>query len=88
MATKKSTGSAEKKATKPAPAKAAAKKVAAKAANPATESKPTKAAASKAKAPVTPEQISHLAYQYWVERGRPHGSHHEDWVRAEKALKS
>jgi Protein of unknown function (DUF2934) len=31
-------------------------------------------------------QIAELAYGYWVERGFAHGSHEEDWLRAEKAL--
>jgi DUF2934 family protein len=31
-------------------------------------------------------QIAELAYSYWVERGFAHGSHEEDWLRAEKAL--
>lgn len=32
------------------------------------------------------EEIAVLAYQYWVERGSPHGSHEEDWYRAEQEL--
>jgi hypothetical protein len=24
----------------------------------------------------------------WVERGRPHGSHEEDWFRAERELRA
>jgi hypothetical protein len=31
-------------------------------------------------------QIAELAYSYWAERGFAHGSHEEDWLRAEKAL--
>ena len=31
-------------------------------------------------------QIEKLAYQRWVERGRPLGSPHEDWFRAEQEL--
>lgn len=89
MATKKSTDTpakpasktASKTVTKPsakAPAKksAAAEKVAA----------PTPAAADK-KAP-TYEEISQLAHQYWKERGHHHGSHEDDWRRAEQELKS
>jgi hypothetical protein len=32
------------------------------------------------------EQIEKLAYQRWVERGRPLGSPDEDWFRAEQEL--
>jgi hypothetical protein len=32
-------------------------------------------------------QIAELAYSYWAERGFVHGSHEEDWLRAEKALR-
>jgi hypothetical protein len=34
------------------------------------------------------QQIAHLAYQFWLERGCPVGSSHEDWFRAERALQS
>ena len=34
----------------------------------------------------TYEEIAQLAYQYWQERGGPHGSPDEDWLRAEMAL--
>jgi len=33
-------------------------------------------------------EIAALAYQYWLERGSPHGSHDEDWYRAEQQLKA
>lgn len=32
------------------------------------------------------EQVARLAYQFWEERGRPDGSAHEDWFRAEEEL--
>jgi Protein of unknown function (DUF2934) len=32
------------------------------------------------------EEISHLAYSYWEEGGRQHGSQQEDWFRAEREL--
>ena len=35
----------------------------------------------------TQEQIAALAYEYWIERGSPHGSHEEDWERAEQDLR-
>lgn len=34
----------------------------------------------------THEEIAHLAYTYWEARGRRHGSHQEDWYRAEREL--
>lgn len=33
-----------------------------------------------------PEEVAKLAYQFWEERGRPHGSSDEDWFRAEGRL--
>jgi hypothetical protein len=33
------------------------------------------------------EQIAELAHQYWIERGGHHGSHEEDWFRAEQQLR-
>jgi len=36
---------------------------------------------------ITREEIEDLAHSYWVARGRPHGSHEEDWIRAEQELK-
>lgn len=65
----------------------------------ATPAKPRKSAPKK-KAAVTTETdhhnhraISHddvaqLAHRYWIERGRPHGTHEEDWFRAEQELRS
>lgn len=35
----------------------------------------------------TTEEVAALAYQFWIERGSPHGSHEEDWYRAEEALR-
>ena len=32
------------------------------------------------------EDISVLAYSYWLERGQPDGSPEEDWLRAEREL--
>jgi hypothetical protein len=32
------------------------------------------------------EDISVLAYSYWIERGQPDGSPEEDWLRAEREL--
>lgn len=39
-----------------------------------------------AKPVVSPERIQELAYQYWIAEGRPNGSHHEHWLRAEREL--
>ena len=33
------------------------------------------------------EEIARLAYQYHEERGRHHGSHQEDWYRAEQVIR-
>ena len=35
---------------------------------------------------VQEDDIRRLAYHFWIERGQPHGSHHEDWFRAEREL--
>jgi hypothetical protein len=83
MATKKAPATAEKKATTKTAAKSPAKSAAAKA--------PAKAASKKAAgaqqhAP-SHQEIAQLAHQYWVERGRAHGGHHADWLRAEATLK-
>lgn len=32
------------------------------------------------------DEIEKLAYSYWVARGQQHGSHIEDWLRAEQEL--
>lgn len=34
------------------------------------------------------QEIADLAYQRWVERGRPQGSPDEDWFEAERELGS
>ena len=36
---------------------------------------------------VTDEQIRERAYQLFLERGRQHGSHEDDWYRAESELR-
>lgn len=35
----------------------------------------------------THEEIAALAHSYWEKGGRRHGSHMEDWFRAEKDLR-
>ena len=32
------------------------------------------------------EDIAKLAHRFWSERGQPHGSHEQDWFRAEHEL--
>ena len=34
-----------------------------------------------------PKQIEELAYQLWIERGRPIGSPQVDWLQAEEELR-
>lgn len=61
-------------------------------------SKPRKTAAKKVEstpevtAAATPQVVSHeevalLAHRFWAERGHRHGSHVEDWFRAEQELR-
>ncbi|HTX74695.1 MAG TPA: DUF2934 domain-containing protein [Terracidiphilus sp.] len=37
--------------------------------------------------PVSHDEIARLAHSYWQERGGRHGSHVEDWFRAEQELR-
>jgi Protein of unknown function (DUF2934) len=37
--------------------------------------------------PPTHEKVELLAYQIWVDRGRPHGDDVQDWLRAEEQLR-
>lgn len=41
---------------------------------------------SSAQTRVSEHEIRELAYRFWVERGQPHGSHQDDWLRAEQTL--
>jgi|HubBroStandDraft_6_1064221.scaffolds.fasta_scaffold4710964_1 hypothetical protein len=34
------------------------------------------------------DEIARLAYRFWEERGRPHGSSEADWYRAVDALRT
>lgn len=34
----------------------------------------------------THQEIAQLALHYWAERGRQHGHHEQDWLRAEREL--
>ncbi len=70
-----------KAATTPAkPRKAAAKKK-------ATPSNVTEITANRKVASVSREEIAKLAHQLWLERGRQHGDHESDWLRAEELLR-
>lgn len=37
---------------------------------------------------VTHEEIAALAHRFYLERGGEHGSHEDDWLRAERSLRS
>lgn len=37
--------------------------------------------------PLDRGEVARLAYSYWEQRGRPHGGHEEDWLRAEAELR-
>jgi hypothetical protein len=52
---------------------------------PRVEAKPVTAAPAKT---ATHEDIAKLAYSYWLERGGAHGFAEQDWLRAERELKS
>jgi len=77
-------------AKKTAPAKTPAKKTAAKkTAAKTTETEQSKAASGQAKKhEPTHQEIAALAHKYSQERGHHHhGSHVEDWLRAERELR-
>jgi hypothetical protein len=98
VATKKAGTTSTKKAAsviesteetpKPSAKKAAAKKVPAKSAVPEMKSAVPEEKLPGKKKPPTHAEIAALAYSYWEKRGHHHGSHHDDWARAEKELSS
>lgn len=47
---------------------------------------PKKKAAKVAQMAVSQEEIAKLAHRFWAERGHQHGSHEDDWLRAEQTL--
>ena len=51
-----------------------------------TTARASKAASSQHATPVSREQISDKAYQFWLERDCRHGFDIEDWLRAEREL--
>ena len=75
-----------KKAKAKAPAKPRAPRAAA--GTKKTAAKKADGAAAEAKTPYVPthEEIAFLALQYWEQRGRAHGEHVQDWLRAEQDL--
>jgi hypothetical protein len=76
-----------KKAMAKAKAKAPAKAGAAAGAAKKAVAKKTAVIENKAAAYIpTHEEIAALAVQYWMERGREHGQHMQDWLRAEREL--
>lgn len=38
--------------------------------------------------PFSQQEIADLAYEFWLDRGCPHGSPDEDWFRAERELRN
>lgn len=51
-----------------------------------TPSKKRKASAKQKFTSPSHDEIARLAEQYWIERGRLHGSAEQDWLRAESEL--
>jgi hypothetical protein len=49
-------------------------------------SAPTAHPATQTKVPH--EKISMRAYEKWCQRGRPHGTHLQDWLEAERELQT
>ena len=82
----------KKTAAKKSPAKKAAEPVAT--AKKAAAKKAVAAKSTATKKPVAAkrdpsyQQIAELAHLYWLERGGHHGSDKEDWVRAERELRT
>jgi hypothetical protein len=37
---------------------------------------------------ITHDQVALLAHRFWIDRGRAHGRHEEDWFRAEQELRA
>jgi hypothetical protein len=52
-----------------------------------TPSKPAAATTATTQA-VPHEKIAMLAYEKWCKRGRPHGTTMQDWLEAERELKT
>lgn len=79
---------AEKKVKAAAPKPSVPKKK--PAANAVNETPITESAAVPARAKTSPThaQIAERAHGYFVDRGRQHGHHEQDWQRAERELRS
>lgn len=81
---KKTRTTASKTGTTAKPRKAPAKK----AANGATaEPVATNGHVVEMTPAVPHDEVAKLAHSYWQQRGRQHGHHVEDWVRAEQELR-
>ncbi len=63
----------------------AAPKAAAKSRKPAA--KKAKVLTMKTPISISREQVAEMAHRLWLERGRAHGHHEEDWFRAEQLLR-
>jgi hypothetical protein len=37
---------------------------------------------------ISHDQVALLAHRFWIDRGRAHGRHEEDWFRAEQELRA
>jgi len=86
---KAKTASKEKKPrAKAAKTKEVAEAVATTAASSGPQRVPSKEKSTPANAPTpTHQQIAQLAHLFWKERGGHHGSHGQDWSRAERELR-
>jgi hypothetical protein len=51
-------------------------------------SAPNQTAGGPSVTPVNQVDVAELAYQRWVERGRPQGCPEDDWFEAERELRS
>lgn len=83
MATTAKTAKAPRKPRK-APATTETSAAETKATSAVVEAKP--AAKSVRAKSISHEEIARLAHRFWIERGRQHGHHQEDWLRAEREL--
>ena len=54
----------------------------------ATMESPEESVLADSPAPFSQQEIADLAYEFWLDRGCPHGSPDEDWFRAERELRN
>ena len=83
----KKSGAAAKAAAKP---RKPAEKTAAETRSTGNKSSVKKpvASANGTSGSITHDQVALLAHRFWIERGRKHGHHEEDWFRAERELRA